>query len=132
MAVDRDETQPFLPPIDGTDDPTLLMPRTAVGHPAAGGAGRPGGVALVAGGGPQWSTVANSLRKTRLRAAAWFLIGMQWLFLVWRVAFGGGELWWLNLAMIAGLGASPRSFLCTRRGRPPSGGSGGSRGRSSA
>jgi eukaryotic-like serine/threonine-protein kinase len=116
MAGDREDTQPFLRPIIGTDDPTIRMMRSEAGPGAAAAAGESTSarVALVAGGGPHLSTVTTSLRMTRLRAAAWFLIVMQGLFLAWRVAFGGGGLWPLNVAMIAGLGVAS-GFLYDRK-----------------
>ena len=109
MAGDRDETQPYLPPIDGSQDQTIVLQRSATNLPGLKGRGADpelARVALVSGEGPRLSAVTSTLRKSRLRAAAWFLIAMQALFLIWRIAFGGGNLWPLNVAMIAGLGAA--------------------------
>lgn len=103
MAGDRDETQPYHPPIGGALDPTLRLSRS---EPHVDGRADGPPPALVAGEAPHLSTVTNSLRKTRLRAASWFLIAMQGLFLAWRVLFGGGGLWKLNVAIIAGLAAA--------------------------
>ena len=113
MAVDRDETQPYLPPIDGSQDPTVVLSRSAPSLPGVHAGGSDSGqarVALVSGDAPHLSAVTSTLRRSRLRAAAWFLIVMQGLFLAWRVAFGGGDLWPLNVAMIAGL-ATASGFL---------------------
>ncbi len=107
MHGDRDETQPYFPTADGSDEPTMQLPPsvTPVGRRASSGEGRKQ-VELVAGTGPHLSTVTSSLRSRRLRAAALFLIAMQGLMLAWRVTIGGGDLWQLNVAMILGLGAA--------------------------
>ncbi len=107
MHGNRDETNPYFPNVEPTDEPTLRLPPSMT--PAGGDAGAAEGraqVALVAGTGPQLSTVTSSLRLRRLRAAALFLIAMQGLLLTWRVAIGGGGLWQLNVAIILGLGAA--------------------------
>jgi serine/threonine-protein kinase len=106
MHGDRDDTQPYFPPVDGTNEPTLRLPRSMT--PGGGESGASGGaqVKLVAGTGPHLSTFTQPLRLRRLRAAALFLIAMQGLMLTWRVAIGGGDLWQLNVAMILGLGAA--------------------------
>ncbi len=107
MHGDRDETQPYFPTVDGSDQPTMRLPRSTT--PSGGAAGHGEGrapVKLVGGTGPHLSTVTSSLRLRRLRAAAWFLIAMQGVLLMWRVAIGGGDLWQLNVAMILGLGVA--------------------------
>ena len=107
MPGDRDETPPYFPSVDGSDEPTIRLPPSMA--PVGKDAGASGGrahVKLVAGDGPHLSTVTQSLRLKRLRAAALFLIAMQALLLIWRVTIGGGDLWQLNVAMILGLGAA--------------------------
>ena len=91
MPGNRDETPPYFPSVGGSDEPTIRLPPSM--SPAGKDAGVSGGrahVKLVAGDGPHFSTVTQSLRLRRLRAAALFLIAMQALLLAWRVTIGGG------------------------------------------
>jgi tRNA A-37 threonylcarbamoyl transferase component Bud32 len=107
MLGNRDETQPYFPSVDASDEPTIRLPPSMThGGGEASPAEERAHVKLVAGTGPHLSTVTQSLRLRRLRAAALFLIAMQGLLLTWRVAIGGGGLWQLNVAMILGLGAA--------------------------
>jgi serine/threonine-protein kinase len=106
MAAGRDETKPYFPSVDPSQGATLELPRSEPALPVARREREnlnESRVALVTGGGPRPVAVTAELRRTRLRAAAWFLIAMQVFFLVWRVAVSGGDLWQLNIAIILGL-----------------------------
>jgi tRNA A-37 threonylcarbamoyl transferase component Bud32 len=118
MPLDDELTQPFLPPVGGTTEPTSVahLP-IAPPRPAARGASRDRDercVALIKGTGPHLSSETDLLRKVRLRAAALFLIASLSVFLVRRITFGGGELWQLNVVLIGGIG-SALAFLSDPR-----------------
>jgi tRNA A-37 threonylcarbamoyl transferase component Bud32 len=63
-------------------------------------------VAMVEGSSPKLSGETDLLRRTRLRAAAGFLIAYLTVFLVWRVAFAQPDLWPLNVVIIVGIAAA--------------------------
>jgi tRNA A-37 threonylcarbamoyl transferase component Bud32 len=56
--------------------------------------------------GEHFSRDIYTLRRQRLRVTALILIVMMSVFLAWRLVFGGGELWHVNVVIICGIGAA--------------------------
>jgi len=65
-----------------------------------------GGPSIVEGAPPRLSSVTDSLRRARVRAAALFLVVTLSALLVWRSLTLGGQLLLLQAAVVCGLGAA--------------------------
>jgi tRNA A-37 threonylcarbamoyl transferase component Bud32 len=102
MSTNGEQTEPYLPPAGGR---TVVLPASFPPEVESQALGKTR-VAMVGGSGPHLSSETDALRLVRLRAASTFLIASLGVFLIWRITFAQSDLWPLNAAVIAGIGAA--------------------------
>jgi serine/threonine-protein kinase len=102
MSTNGEQTEPYLPPAGGR---TVVLPASFPPEVESQSLGKTR-VAMVGGSGPHLSSETDALRLVRLRAASSFLMAALALFLLWRISFSQSDLWPLNAAVIAGIGAA--------------------------
>jgi eukaryotic-like serine/threonine-protein kinase len=101
MSTNGDQTEPYLPPAGGR---TVMLPASFPPEVASEDVAKTR-VAMVGGTGPHLSSETDALRLVRLRAASSFLMVSLAIFLIWRIMFAQSDIWPLNAAVIAGIGA---------------------------
>src|SRR5437763_747894 len=112
--VDPGETSPYQPPVDAAVRPPPLPPWPPPLHTGPGARSAARGVAVVERTGPGLTSQTNTLRQSRLRAAALFLAALAGVALVWSLLARDG-LWPLHTTVGICLGAA--SALLSRRQR---------------